>query len=108
MSKLAARIKVILTALPTYLTTLSTILGIVIYEVGQNIDGDAGEWIVKVAGVALTIITAAIGIIRKVTPVAPNQVGILPQGPPSSPVVIIDQTPPRDVPGGQNDAPGGT
>lgn len=106
MTKLVARIKVILRALPTYMVGAAVVLTLLAPEIAKLLPSGIGEhvasWLIKIAA----FLGAAVAIIRKVTPVAPSQVGILPQGPPSSPVVVIPQTPPLDVPGGQND-PGG-
>lgn len=97
MNKLLARIKVVLTALPTWLTAIAVTITALSPLIAGMFPHDA-EVIARVAVAVVAGIGSAIAIIRKVTPVLPSQVGLLPQGPPASPVVVIDQTPPVDTP----------
>lgn len=97
MNKTLARIKVILTALPTWMTAIAVTITALSPLIARMFPNDA-ETVARVAVAVVAGLASAIAIIRKVAPVLPDQVGILPQGPPASPVVVIDQTPPVDVP----------
>lgn len=99
MSKLMAKVKVVLTALPTYMTAAAVIITIAANQLAELLpDKTAGivQWSATIVG----FLTAAIAVIRKVTPVLPSQTGLLPQGPPAPPIVPIEMDPPIDFPGG--------
>lgn len=100
MNKFAAKAKVVLTALPTIMTAVAAGITAAAPLIAR-VFPDNAEAIARVAVVVVGVLGAAVVVIRNVTRVDADQVGILPQGPPSSPVVVIDQTPPVDVPGGQ-------
>lgn len=70
------RIRTILGAAVTWLVTAAAILTILIGELG-SIAGVPAE-VVQLLGTALVIVTAAITIIRRVTPVLPTARGLLP------------------------------
>lgn len=78
--KVLARIRVVLTAAPTYLTALAVILTIFADEITELLpEGPAGQlsdWVVIVTG----WLTAAVNIIRRVTPVIPDERGLLEKG----------------------------
>lgn len=81
MNQTIARTRVVLTALPTYLVAAAVILTIVSEDVAQLLPmvpaGTAetvARWLVAAAG----SLTAAVSIIRRVTPVLPAERGILP------------------------------
>lgn len=70
MNEALARIKVILTAAPTYLTALAVAASVFAQEVGP---GPVAEWAVTIGA----WLTSAVVIIRQVTPVAKDERGIL-------------------------------
>jgi hypothetical protein len=93
-----ARARVVVLALPTHLVAVSTAIVWLAPQIAQ-VFPERAETISAVALRVVAGLAAAIGIIRRVTPVDDaSQVGILPQGPPASPVVLIAQTPPVDTP----------
>jgi hypothetical protein len=71
-----ARLKVILTAAPTYLTSAAAIVTIFASEIAEIIPGQA-EGITEGAVVVVGVLTVAINIIRRVTPVLPSERGLL-------------------------------
>lgn len=80
MSKFIERVKVVLTAAPTYLVAIAGFLTAVREEA---IDQLPEAWQVPAASAitqALVIIGTAVLIIRQVTPVPPEQRGVLPRG----------------------------
>lgn len=76
MSKLLARIRVVLTAAPTYLVAASTVVTVLREEIVAAFPGTAEE-IGAVAVPVLATLSAAVAIIRRVTPVIPEERGIL-------------------------------
>lgn len=102
-SKFLARARVVLTALPTRLIAVAGLITFALPLVTDQLP-EYADSITLWGGRVVALLGVAVAIIRKVTPVLPEQVGVLPQGPPSSPVVVIDTTPPVDVPGGDNPA----
>lgn len=95
MNKLIARIKVILTAFPTYASVVAVVLTFVGAQVAEHFDGDVSKWITKVVAGLVAVIGAAIAIVRRVTTVLPEQRGILPQA--DAPAVVpIDMSGPTD------------
>lgn len=91
MSKLIARIKVILTAFPTYATAAAVVLTFVGAQIADNFDGDIAKWITRIVAGLVTAIGVAIAVVRHVTTVLPAQRGILPQA--AAPAVVpIDMT----------------
>lgn len=97
-NKILARVKVVVTAAPTYLVGAAAVVTAFSEEIAKILPAGAGEAVARVALVVLSAIAAAIAIIRRVTPVLAIQRGLLPQGPPAPPVVPIDMAPPVDVP----------
>lgn len=77
MKKLIARIKVLLGAMPTYLTVAGVVVMIVTTEIADAIPGEIGTWAVKIGGYIGTVIAVATAIVRKVTPVLDSQTGLL-------------------------------
>lgn len=96
MNNYLARLRVILTALPTHLVALSTAIVWLAPVIAKALPDNA-ELVTSVALRVVAALAAAITIIRRVTPVAPDQVGLLLQPPPASPVVAIDKPPPAAV-----------
>jgi hypothetical protein len=81
MNNLIARTRVVLTAAPTHLVSLAVILTIVSEQVAELLPmvpagtaETAARWLVTLAG----SLTAAVSIIRRVTPVLPTERGVLP------------------------------
>lgn len=95
-----AKVKVIATALPTRLIAVAGLVSFALPLVTQALP-EYADAIALWGGRVVVLIGAAVAIIRKVTPVADDQVGVLPQGPPASPIVVIDQAPPVGA-GGQH------
>lgn len=78
MQNVIARIKVVLTAAVTWLVAASLVVTIVSSELADVLSDGTAE---TVAAVSLKIVAwlgAAVSIIRRVTPVLPDQVGLLP------------------------------
>lgn len=88
MKDLAAKAKVILTALPTYLTTAAVIVTVFAEEIAKAFP-DKAVTVVHVLLIVLADLSAAVAIIRRVTPVLEHQIGLLPQAPP--PVAELDK-----------------
>lgn len=99
MSKLMAKVKVVLTALPTYMTAAAIAITLIAHQLAEVLP-DKAAGIVQWSAIIAGFLTTAVTVITRVTPVLPSQRGLLPQGPPAPAVVVIDQTPPRDIPGG--------
>jgi hypothetical protein len=102
MDKFMAKVKVVLTALPTYMTALAVIVTIVARQLADVLP-DKAAGIVQWSATIVAFLTAAVTVIRNVTPVLPIQRGVLPQGPPAPGAVPIKMDPPVDIPGGQHD-----
>lgn len=73
-----ARIRTILSSLVTWLTLVATVLGIVIGELEPFADNTVARYVLSGLAVAATVAAVAVAIIRKVTPVLPDAVGVLP------------------------------
>lgn len=73
-----ARIKVILTALPTWLGAVALAAPVLAQQIAAVFPHGA-EHVVSLVLTAGGVATAAITVIRKVTPVRGDQVGLLPQ-----------------------------
>lgn len=80
MRKLLARIRVILTAAPTWLVLAALTVPIVTEEVAKVLPTSWAEQVVTVGGYVVGWLGAAIAIIRRVTAVLPSERGILPPG----------------------------
>jgi hypothetical protein len=76
MNDFVARARVVLTALPTYLTILVAVLTILSDEIATAFP-EGSQGVVQVIVVIIAIATSAINIIRRVTPVLPERRGIL-------------------------------
>lgn len=79
MKKLAARIRVILTAAPTWLVFAALTVQIVTEEISKILPAGWAARVVAIGGAVGAIIGAAIAIIRRVSPVLPAERGILPR-----------------------------
>lgn len=77
MSKLIARIGVLLHAAPTYLAAAGVIIAILADEVGKLAPSGWQDNAVQILGVLAGIVAAATAIVRRVTPVAPPERGLL-------------------------------
>lgn len=75
--KFIARAKVIFTAAPTYLVAASAIVIIVSSEAATVLPAGVATTVGAVALKIVAVLTAAINIIRRVTPVLPSERGIL-------------------------------
>lgn len=72
-----ARLKVLLSAVPTYLAAAGVIVAILADEIGKLAPSGWQDNAVQILGVLAGIIAAATAIVRRVMPVAPNQRGLL-------------------------------
>lgn len=90
MSVWLAKARVVLTALPTHITTLVAVIVFLSPEIAKILP-DKADLIARITVTVLAVLAGAITVIRKVTPVSADQVGLLLQGPPASPVVVIDK-----------------
>lgn len=87
-----ARIKVVLTAAVTWLIVASTIITIMSEEIAAVLPDGAATTVGAVALKIVSIISAAVAIIRRVTPVLPEERGLLPKTPlPETPEVEGDE-----------------
>lgn len=77
MKSFIARVKVVLTAAPTYLTAASAAVIIAREEIVELLPEAWQGNAVQVTVTALAWLTAAITIIRRVTPVLPDDRGLL-------------------------------
>lgn len=80
-ARLAARVKVIATALPTYLALVSTAVGIIATELVPLLPENVAA---QVGGYAATVVAWLAAIIRtisRLTPATPGTYGLLPPGP---------------------------
>lgn len=80
MKKLLARIRVILTAAPTWLVFAALFVSTVTEEVAKVLPADWAAQVVTVGGHIVSWLAAAIAIVRRVAPVLPAERGILPPG----------------------------
>jgi hypothetical protein len=76
VTKFLARTHVVLTALPTYLVAIATVLPLVAADLAEVMPGQA-ETITTAAIVVVGWLGAAVSIIRRVTPVASARRGLL-------------------------------
>lgn len=75
MEQAMERIKVVMSAAVTYLTTAAVILGIFNEELGSITQ--LPDWVGQVLAGAISVIGVAVVIIRRVEPVIPTRRGIL-------------------------------
>lgn len=78
MNATIARAIVVLKAVPTYLVAASTIITIATEEIADELPSSSAEWLVRVGGKVVSVIGAAVLIIRRSTPVIDSQRGLLP------------------------------
>lgn len=81
MSKLAARILVVLKAAPTYLVAAGAVVTIVADELAKALPNGWQDNAVQIGGAVAGVIAAATAIIRRVTPVVEAERGLLPVAP---------------------------
>lgn len=77
MSELLSRVRVFFKSAPTYLVAAATVVTIITEELSQELTGDVAANVVSIGGKAVSIIGAAVAIIRRVTPVLPDERGML-------------------------------
>jgi len=75
---LLSRIKVIANATVTWLTFIGVVLTIIADEVGDLWPGETGDSVITFLWRITVWIATATTIIRRVTPVAPDEYGVLP------------------------------
>lgn len=80
MSKLVARVKVLLKAAPTYLVAAGAVVTIVADEVAKALPTGWQDNALQIGGAVVPVIAAATAIVRRVTPVVEHQRGLLPPG----------------------------
>ena len=79
MNDFLARVRVLLTAAPTYISTATALVVIFRDEIGRMFPGASDEiaaWSVTV----LAVLAGAANIVRRVAPVLPAERGLLPTG----------------------------
>lgn len=79
MSDFIAKVRVVLTAAPTWITLAATLVTIFSEEIGGLLPAGAAETVGTATAVVLAWLGAAVNIIRRVTPVLPGEEGVLPQ-----------------------------
>lgn len=79
MSNLIARIRVLLTAAPTWITAFSTIVVAFSDEISAAFPA-SNEEVARWSLIVLAALTAAGNIVRRVTPVLAGERGLLPAG----------------------------
>lgn len=79
LTKLFAKAKVIATALPTWLAVVVLAAPIVAEEAASVLPSGWAERVTSVALTVVAVATAAINVIRRLTPVHPYERGILPK-----------------------------
>jgi hypothetical protein len=77
VSKLFDRIGVLLRAAPTYLAAAGVIIAIVADEVGKLAPSGWQDNAIQILGVLAAIVASATAIVRRVSPVAPFERGLL-------------------------------
>lgn len=77
--EILARVRVVLTAAPTYITLAATLITVFAEEIGALLPEGAAASVGSAVTVLLSWLGAAINIIRRVTPVLPDERGLLPQ-----------------------------
>jgi hypothetical protein len=77
MNEFWARVRVFFKSAPTYLVAASAAVTILTEEISQELTGDVAANVVSLGGKAVSIIAAAVAIIRRVTPVLPDERGML-------------------------------
>lgn len=78
LKRLRDRIVVILKAAPTYLVLASTVLTVIADELAKILPTPWAERLTALVITVTAALAAAIAIIRRVTPVLPEERGILP------------------------------
>lgn len=78
MTRLLARVRVILRAAPTYLVAASAVVSIVVEEIADELPSGWQDNAVGIGGKIVAVLGAAVLIIRRVTPVVAAERGILP------------------------------
>jgi hypothetical protein len=79
MTEFIARVKVVLSAAVTWLVVASSVVTVFADEIAPIIPAPWSERASAIAVTVLGVLAAAIAIIRRVSPVLPDERGILPQ-----------------------------
>lgn len=82
LKEFGQRVVVVLKAAPTYLVAISTAITIFSEEIAALLPETLDLTVAKYATIAVGFIGAVIAIIRRVTPVLPQERGLLPGPPP--------------------------
>lgn len=77
MNRIIERLRVLLSAAPTYLAVAGVIVAVVSQEVGKLLPSGWQDNAFQVSGWLTGAIGAATAIVRRVTPVLPHQRGLL-------------------------------
>ena len=77
MKKFFARVRVVLKAAPTYLVLVSATATIVTDEVAKVLPSGWQDNALQIGGVIVSVLGAAVAIVRRVTPVLDSQKGLL-------------------------------
>ncbi len=90
-----ARVRVFLKSAPTYLVAAGAVVTVLADELGKVFPNGWQDNATQIAGTLLGIIGAAVAIIRRVTPVLPEERGMLaPPKPPNPLDPATDELPP--------------
>lgn len=83
MDKLIARLRVVLTAAPTWLASAGVAFAVFIDEIAKKLPNGWQDNLVQIGGIVATAIATGIAIVRLVTMVLPHERGLL--SPPKPP-----------------------
>lgn len=78
MSDFIARVRVVLTAAVTWITAVAAVIPFIADDIADQLPSGAAEQVTKYALLAVAWLGAAVSIIRRVTPVLPDERGVLP------------------------------
>lgn len=90
MRNTLARAAVVLRAAPTYLVTAAAVVTIITDEVADELPTSAAEAVVRWGGKVVSVIGAAVAIVRRSTPVIEGQRGLLPPAGPIIPAANVE------------------
>lgn len=77
MNKLLSRVRVLLTAAPTWLAGAGVVVAVVSEEVAKNLPSGWEDNALQIGGIAAGILGSALAIVRRVTPVFGAERGLL-------------------------------
>jgi hypothetical protein len=78
MNRLGDKIKVVLTALPTLLATISVLAGVVLTQVVPALPDNIGAQVAAVCATVLVWVGVLTQVISRLTPAEPGTYGLLP------------------------------